>query len=224
MRAPAVVLVLGTVLAVGVPTTWAVTRPGTAAGPPVAEVLAATPTPAPTPPATTLPVEPVATGPATWPAAPTPVVTAAPPVRLELPGSGVDAPLDPVGVEPDGTMTLPDDGDRVGWYLFGPAPGATEGTAVLAGHVDGVEQGLGVLAPLRTVEPGAEVLVTDAAGAVSRWRVVSREVIEKQALPLDQLFSRTGPPRLVLLTCGGPFLPELLSYRDNVVVITEPMP
>jgi hypothetical protein len=218
VRAPVVVLVLGTALAVGLPAAWAVTRPGTAAGPPVAAVLGTAPAPAAPPAAGALP-QVVAR-----PATPPPVAERVPPVRLELPGHGVDAPLDPVGVEPDGAMTLPEDVDRVGWYRFGPVPGAAGGTAVLAGHVDDREQGLGALSALRDVAPGAEVQVTDAGGAVSRWRVVSRELIGKQAVPLDTLFQRAGPPRLVLLTCGGEFLPELRSYRDNVVVVAEPAP
>jgi sortase family protein len=214
VRVPVAVLVAGLALAVGVPTAWAVTRPGTAAGPPVASVLS-TPPPGPVP---------VVAAPAVTarPAAPSSVVPVVPPVRLQL--AGVDAPLDPVGVEPDGAMTLPEDVDRVGWYRFGPAPGDDEGTAVLAGHVDDAEQGLGALAPLREAEVGDEVRVTDAAGAVTGWRVVSRELIEKRAVPLDALFQRTGPPRLVLLTCGGEFQPELRSYTDNVVVVAEPVP
>ncbi len=213
MRAPVAALVAGLALAVGVPTAWAVTRPGPAAGPSVASVLAtpAAPLPAVAAPAVTA-----------RPAAPSAVTPGVPPARLRL--AGVDAPLDPVGVDPAGAMALPEDVDRVGWYRFGPAPGAGEGTAVLAGHVDDAEQGLGALAPLREVEDGAEVQVTDASGAVTRWRVVSRELIEKRAVPLAALFQRTGPPRLVLLTCGGEFLPELRSYADNVVVVAEPVP
>jgi len=214
VRAPVAVLVAGLALAVGAPTAWAVTRADTAAGPPVASVLS-TPPPGPVPAV----AAPAVTA---RPAAPSSVVPVVPPVRLQL--AGVDAPLDPVGVEPDGAMTLPEDVDRVGWYRFGPAPGDDEGTAVLAGHVDDAEQGLGALAPLREVEVGAEVQVTDAAGAVTGWRVVSRELIEKRAVPLDALFQRTGPPRLVLLTCGGEFQPELRSYTDNVVVVAEPAP
>jgi sortase (surface protein transpeptidase) len=127
-----------------------------------------------------------------------------------------------VGVSPDGQMALPEDVDRVGWYRFGPAPGE-DGSAVLAGHVDHREQGLGALAPLRTTEAGDVVVVTDATGRESRWQVVSRELITKQALPLDSIFGREGLPRLVLVTCGGPFLPEFRSYRDNVVVVAEPI-
>ena len=54
--------------------------------------------------------------------------------------------------------------------------------------------------------------------------MVSRELIEEQVLPLDRLFGRDGPARLTLITCGGPFLPEFGSYRDNVVVVAEPLP
>ena len=41
------------------------------------------------------------------------------------------------------------------------------------------------LAALRAAEPGDEVLVTDAAGAVTRWRVLGRELLDKGALPVD---------------------------------------
>ena len=112
-------------------------------------------------------------------------------MRLAVPALGVDTAVDPVGVEPDGQMTLPAEVDRVGWYRFGPAPGA-DGSAVIAGHVDDREQGLGAMAPLRDAAVGDEVVVTDAAGTATRWRVVSRELIQKQVLPLDRLFAREG--------------------------------
>ena len=144
-------------------------------------------------------------------------------MRLTVPGLGVDAEIDPVGVQADGQMALPADVDRVGWYRFGPAPGA-DGSAVIAGHVDDRVQGLGAMAPLREAAVGQEVQVTDDAGTTTRWRVLSRELIQKQVLPLDRLFARDGPPRLTLITCGGPFLPEFRSYRDNVVVVAERLP
>ena len=61
-------------------------------------------------------------------------------------------------------------------------------------------------------------------GGLGSVRVVARELLEKQVLPLDRLFAREGPPRLTLITCGGPFLPEYRSYRDNLVVVAEPAP
>jgi hypothetical protein len=74
------------------------------------------------------------------------------------------------------------------------------------------------------VEPGRRIAVTDAAGQVTRWRVVTRRLVVKQQLPLRELFTRAGPPRLVLLTCGGPFDARLRSYLDNLVVVAVPAP
>ncbi|MGR7024790.1 class F sortase [Geodermatophilus sp. URMC 62] len=208
MRPAAAGVALGLALAVGAPTAWELTRPPATAGEPVVQALgtpAATPTP----------------GVDVHDAAPAPPAEVTAPVRLQIPARGVDAPVDATGVTADGQMALPGDVGRAGWYRFGPVPGAP-GSAVVAGHVDDVEQGLGALAPLREVQPGDEVLVTDAAGAVTRWVVAGRELLDKQALPVDVLFRRDGPPRLTLVTCGGPFLPDVGGYRDNVVVVAEP--
>jgi hypothetical protein len=64
--------------------------------------------------------------------------------------------------------------------------------------------------------------VTGAAGQVSRYRVVTRQLLVKRQVPLAELFTRAGAPRLVLLTCGGPFDETARSYRDNLVVVAEP--
>jgi hypothetical protein len=145
-------------------------------------------------------------------------------VRLVVPDVGIDAPVDSVGITPDGSLQLPDDVRRVGWYRFGPLPGQSRGSAVLAGHVDSWDQGLGALGRLRSVEPGQRIAVTDGAGQTTRWRVLTRQLIVKQQLPLAELFDRSGPPRLVLLTCGGPFDERLRSYLDNLVVVAVPAP
>jgi sortase (surface protein transpeptidase) len=208
--------VLGLALAVAAPTTWALTRPEASAGAPVEAALPAPALDAGREAPGTLPEV------TTRSASPAGQEQRQAPARLSVPVLGVDTVVDPVGVEPDGQMTIPAEVDRVGWYRFGPAPG-DDGSAVIAGHVDDREQGLGAMAPMRDAAVGDEVVVTDAAGTSTPWRVVSRELIEKQVLPLDRLFARAGAPRLTLITCGGPFLPEYRSYRDNVVVVAEPV-
>ncbi|SFF92314.1 class F sortase [Blastococcus tunisiensis] len=217
MRPALATAVLGLTLAVAAPTTWALTRPEASAGAPVESVL-------PAPASSAGGREAVGTLPevTTRPATPDGQEQRPAPVRLSVPALGVDTTVDPVGVEPDGQMTIPAEVDRVGWYRFGPAPG-DDGSAVIAGHVDDREQGLGAMAPLRDAQVGQDVAVTDASGTTTTWRIVSREVIQKQVLPLDRLFAREGPPRLTLITCGGPFLEEYASYRDNVVVVAEPL-
>ncbi|MCV2490523.1 class F sortase [Geodermatophilus sp. YIM 151500] len=226
VRLAAAGAVLGLALAIGVPTAWELTRPSAAAGAPVEEAVSGSPGPVPPPapaaPTTSPPAPdllPEATG---RDARPTSAVAAPAPTRLVVPRLGMDAPVDQVAVRDDGQMELPEDVRRIGWYRFGPVPGAP-GSAVIAGHVDDAEQGLGAIAPVRGAEVGDVIEVVDAAGSTTRWQVVSRELIEKQALPLDALFQRDGPPRLTLITCGGPFLPELSSYSSNVVVVAEPL-
>jgi sortase (surface protein transpeptidase) len=76
---------------------------------------------------------------------------------------------------------------------------------------------------LRRVGVGDRVTVTTVDGDDVAYRVVGKETIVKQRLPVERLFARDGLPRLVLITCGGPFVPELSSYRDNLVVVAVPI-
>jgi sortase (surface protein transpeptidase) len=64
-----------------------------------------------------------------------------------------------------------------------------------------------------------EVAVAD--GKTFEYRVISARRMLKADLPLD-IWSQTGQPRLVLVTCGGPFDSSLGRYRDNIVVTAVP--
>jgi sortase (surface protein transpeptidase) len=122
----------------------------------------------------------------------------------------------------DGQMELPDDPARIGWYRFGPTPGEARGSVVLGGHVDSQRYGVGPLARLAAVREGARITVTTAGGSTVDYRVTSVERISKAALPTDRLFDPDIKPRLVVITCGGRYLPEAGGYEDNIVVIARP--
>ena len=113
-------------------------------------------------------------------------------------------------------------GRRIGTELRA-APGSEQGNAVLAGHVDAAGEGPGALFDLRGVEVGTRVTVTDTSGAEHAYEVVGRETVTKDVLPVEEIFARDGAHRLVVITCGGEFLPELRSYEDNVVVTAVPV-
>jgi sortase (surface protein transpeptidase) len=196
-----------------------------------------TPTPS-APPSTAAPEQPVAAtpspspAPSPRPAAPEIGVSSAritdvdlspppAPVDIALPSIGVDAPIVPVGVDPDGLMGVPEDVDEVGWYRWGSAPGSGEGTIVLAGHVDSRSQGRGAFFDLRVMQVGDEVTVLDEEGTETTWRVTGRRTYDKASLPVDELYRRDGQPRLLLITCGGDFDADARSYRSNVVVEAE---
>ena len=144
------------------------------------------------------------------------------PARLTVAGVDLDMPVRPVGVAPDGQMALPADPTVLGWYRFGPAPGARSGgSVVLAGHLDTVRDGLGPLVRLREVSPGDRVEVTDVEGRVRPHEVVAVDRYDRQALPAE-LFRRSGPERIRIITCGGAYVPGQ-GYEQNLVVTARPL-
>jgi hypothetical protein len=142
------------------------------------------------------------------------------PRRLAIPALGIDVAVVPVGVEADGQMEVPQDVREAGWYRFGPAPGQP-GSAVLAGHVDSRTQGRGAFFDLRRLEVGDAIEVVTESGTTT-WVVSGRRSYDKAEIPLVDVFSREGAPRLALITCGGAFDEATRHYRDNVVVYAEP--
>lgn len=170
------------------------------------------------------------TPPTTTTEAPTPTTTAPPttttlppmqPGRLRIPAIGVDAPIVPVGLNPDGSMEVPP-ATEVGWYEPGVRPGNPVGSAVLAAHVDYGGQ-RGAFFDLRSLPEGAEVLVSDEAGAIHRFVVDTRLQVDKDELPIEELFRPTGDPTLTLITCGGAFDSGARHYEDNIVVRAAPV-
>ena len=174
------------------------------------------------------PAEAVTPAPPPSQPAPIPTVAAVPeperflPVALELPRLGVSAPIDATGVTPDGQAEIPENANRVGWYRFGPAPGE-DGATVIVGHVDSREYGKGALFPLREARSGDEVLMTVEDGQTMRYQVVEVTRYDKVGLPTEQLFTKSGAPVLNIITCGGPYVPSLGGYQQNVVVTAVPV-
>jgi sortase (surface protein transpeptidase) len=65
------------------------------------------------------------------------------------------------------------------------------------------------------------VQATTRNGRTFTYRVVSVARYAKSRLPTS-IYSSAGRPRLVLVTCGGPFVPATGRYRDTIVVTAVP--
>jgi LPXTG-site transpeptidase (sortase) family protein len=154
------------------------------------------------------------------PAAPVPSVVDLPaPRSLDIDALDVaGAPVVPVGVEAGGEMEVPG-ADQVGWYRHGARPG-DQGSAVLAAHIayDGVD---GVFRHLADLRPGDTISVAFADGATRTFAVTAVAQYDKSELPED-VWARTGPAELALITCGGEFDAGADSYEDNVVAYASP--
>jgi len=191
------------------------------------EPLPAGPVPAPAPsPAVAAPddlrAEAALPGPAVRPVGPpAPPVPPAPaaPERVQAPAIGLDAPVAPVGLAGDGTLTVPGDPLGTGWWSGGVAPGRP-GPAVLVGHV-ATTAGPAVFSRVHDLRPGDPVTVTVTDGTVVAFTVDRVERHHKDAFPTAEVYGPTDGAELRLVTCGGPFDPQSRSYRDNVVVFAS---
>ncbi len=134
----------------------------------------------------------------------------------------MDAPVVAVGVDESGVLGVPEDVATAGWYRFGPLPGSVRGSAVITGHIDDHLQGVGAFASILGLGIGDPIEVMDAHRVTHRFTVIAREEWRKAEVPISRLFQRSGSPRLVLITCGGPFDAGTRSYRDNVAVTAIP--
>ena len=140
------------------------------------------------------------------------------PQVVVVPALEVQAPVTPIIAE-DGALTPPPDPQQVGWWSGGARPGSARGAAVVTGHT--VHTGGGALDDLETLTRGDRVVVRSDSEELA-YRVGSVEVLSRDALARRsvEIFGRTGPGRLVLITCEDW---DGSAYTSNVVVTAEPI-
>jgi len=144
------------------------------------------------------------------------------PVHVRVARLGIDAGVSPVAIDlKSGALGLPSKLQRTGWWPDGSAPGAPRGAVLIAGHVDSADGGIGAFFALRRARAGDVVEVDGGAGRTRTYRVTTVRTYAKQKLPVG-VFSRKGPARLVLVTCGGPFDRSTGHYPYNLVVTAVP--
>lgn len=143
------------------------------------------------------------------------------PRRLVVPRLGLEMPIKAVTIDPEGAMALPPRPREIGWYAYGPRPGGPGGSAVLGGHVDSRQYGVGPLVVLERLRRGDDIIVTTDAGT-ERFRVITVELISKQGLDVRRVFDRDGAPKLRIITCGGTYRRSQAGYQANVVVTALP--
>jgi Sortase domain len=145
------------------------------------------------------------------------------PTRVRLRSLRIDAPVAPVGIDVlGGVLGVPLQIARTGWWRDGSRPADASGVVLVAGHVDSAVAGRGAFFRLPRAKPGDRIELVTRAGRTIPYRVTSIRSYRKTALPTE-VWSRKGRPRLVLVTCGGPFNRVTGHYRDNIVVTAAPV-
>lgn len=143
------------------------------------------------------------------------------PERLLISAIGINALVEPVGVQANGDLATPPHNpwEDVGWYNAGPQPGE-QGSAVIDGHVDRPGGSPAVFWRLRDLQVGDPVLVTDAAGNTRTFHVTRIAFYQPQAAPLQDIFGNRGGTYLNLITCAGDWIPSQQQTTLRLVVYT----
>ncbi len=139
------------------------------------------------------------------------------PAHIDIPGLGVSAEVQQVGIAASGRMATIGSFSDAAWYKYGSAPGE-EGSAVIAGHLDNALGMPGVFGSLHKIEVGDEVLIENAAGRTLRFEVVKKEIIAYDSTDTEEIFTATGEPQLVLITCEGEWDQKLKQYKGRLAV------
>ena len=143
------------------------------------------------------------------------------PLRLVVAAVGIDARIEPVGVQPDSELATPprDPWDDVGWYHLGPLPGKP-GSAVIDGHLDRPGGYPAVFWRLRDVQVGNDVQVTNAAGQTLHFRVTRIAYYPPGQAPIQDIFGNLSGTYLNLITCAGDWIPSQHQTTLRLVVYT----
>lgn len=145
------------------------------------------------------------------------------PLRLRIPVLALEAPIETVGVRPDGSMDVPRSLADVGWLKTAPAPGRP-GTAVMSGHRDSARGAPAVFWNLGKLRPGDRLYVTDADGDELAFVVTEVAAYPLASFPGFRVFASADARALNLITCAGTFVPRRGMYDQRLVVYTRLQP
>jgi LPXTG-site transpeptidase (sortase) family protein len=145
------------------------------------------------------------------------------PVHLSIPAIGVDTPVFPIGLAPDGTLAVPQPGPRLNtaaWFENSPTPGQP-GPSIIEGHVDSVD-GPSVFLRLGDIEPGDRVVVERADGRTLTFEVNAVRDFLKSEFPTTLVYGgdQLSQPSLRLITCSD-FDTSIQHHIGNEVVFAH---
>jgi LPXTG-site transpeptidase (sortase) family protein len=141
------------------------------------------------------------------------------PIAIEIPAIGVDARVVNLGLNPDGTLEVPDEFSDTGWYRRSAEPGLN-GPAVIVGHVDSFT-GPAVFSGLEQLRSGDLIRVTNSEGVFFVYQVQRGEWHEKNKFPTQGVYGATIGSTLRLITCGGDFDEQERRYLQNYIVFAS---
>jgi len=140
------------------------------------------------------------------------------PLHLIIPTINVDANIQSLGINQAGEMEIPTNITDVGWFKFGSKPGE-KGSAVIAGHLNGQNNQLGVFANLDKLEVGDKIIVTDTQNISTTFIVYEKRLYDSGYA--DDVFNQSDSPHLNLITCDGLWDQNKNNYTQRLVIFAD---
>ena len=138
------------------------------------------------------------------------------PVSVKIPAIGVDASVDTLGLNPDGTVQVPAEPMDAGWYDGSASPGQI-GAAVLLGHVDFKTTGPAVFYRLGALNPGDTATITRENGTTATFTVTAVREFPKSQFPTSEVYeASSNAAQLRLITCGS-WDSDEQAYTGNTI-------
>ncbi len=144
------------------------------------------------------------------------------PAQVRLP-SGTTVRVVAVSTRANGLLDVPGDIRTAGWWRGGARLGDPFGSTLIAAHIDSTTQGLGPYAELLRVRQGERIVVT-SKHLEQRFAVASLRLVPRASLAgAADLFAPSGPRRLTMVTCAGPYDAARGGYQNLAVVTARPV-
>ena len=141
------------------------------------------------------------------------------PTRLVIRALGIDTAVNPIGLNPDGTLAVPQPGphlNEAAWFKNSPTPGQP-GASIIEGHVDSVE-GTSVFWRLGDIKPGDQITVFRRDGSQLVFTVNAVRDYPKSRFPTMSVYGGDlSHPTLRLITCSD-FNPAIHHHTGDEVV------
>lgn len=142
------------------------------------------------------------------------------PKTLRISDIKVNANIQYVGLNEDGSVGVPTNEKEVAWYMFGPRPGEV-GNSVIIGHRDSNANPNGVFRRLNELNVGDVIEVTDTNNNILKFKVVKKSAYQDKNSPIKEIFGSTEKKMLNLITCYGLWNDKTNNYTQRVVVYSE---
>ena len=142
------------------------------------------------------------------------------PTQLRIPAIRVSADFEePLFLQDNGEIAVPEGFDSVAWYAHGPIPGAA-GPAIILGHVDSY-RGPAVFHQLWRLKVGDRVYLDREDGSTVTFSVVKLQYSQQSNFPTTAVYQDVDTAALRLITCSGEYDADRQRYSHNLIVYAE---